>query len=75
MNRKSIIPGLAGVVAVFGLATGLALEHQTRLELRQEQQALQQQLDRVTDLLAANERQASLITANLAQSLASDPSA
>ncbi|HWV98804.1 MAG TPA: hypothetical protein VNZ64_03825 [Candidatus Acidoferrum sp.] len=75
MNRRSIIPSLAGAVALLGLATGLALEHQTRLELRQEQQALQQQLDRVTDLLAGNERQASLpVTAKPAQSLASDPS-
>lgn len=75
-NRKSIIPGLAGAVALFGLATGLALEHQTRLELREEQQAMQQQLDRVTDLLAENERQANLLaTAKPAPSLASDPSA
>ncbi len=76
MNRKSILPGLAGAVALLGLATGLALEHQNRLELRDEQQALQQQLDRVTDLLAENERQASfLVTASPAQAPASDPSA
>lgn len=75
MNRKSIIPVLAGAVAVVGLATGLALAQQTRLELREEQQALQPQLNRVTGLLAENERQASLlVTANPAQSLASDPS-
>jgi hypothetical protein len=75
MNRPSIIPSLAGAVTLLGLATGLALEHQTRLELREEQQALQQQLDRVTDLLAENERQTSLLaTANPAQSAASDAS-
>jgi len=69
MNRNSIIPALAGSVALVGLATALALEHQNRLELRQEHQALQQQLDRVTDLLAEKERQASLlVTANPAQS-------
>ena len=75
MNRKSIVSGLAGAVALIGLATGLALEHQTRLELGEERQALQQQLDRVTDLLAENERQAGVIAAaNPARTPASDPS-
>jgi hypothetical protein len=75
MNRKSSITGIVGAVAVIGLAIALALEHQTRLKLREEQQALQQQLDRVTDVLADNERQSSLpATAGPAQSLASDPS-
>lgn len=74
MSRRSVIPSLAGAAALLGLATGLALEHQTRVELFEEQQALQQ-LDRVTDLLAENERQASLlVTGSPVQSLASDPS-
>lgn len=60
MNERSIIPDLAGAVVLIGLVTGLVLEHQTRQQLREEQQALQQQLDRVTELLAAYERQASL---------------
>ena len=73
MNGKSIIPGLAGAVALLGLATGLALEHQTRLQLLEERQALQQHLDRVTALLAENERQASRpATANPPQFRASD---
>lgn len=43
---------LLGVVALLGLATGLAVEHQTRLELQEERQAVQAQVDRVTVLLA-----------------------
>ncbi len=73
-NRTSIIPGLVGMVAVIFLAIGLALEHQTRLELRKEQQALKQQLDRVTELLAENERQASLVGTADPAPLASDSS-
>ena len=76
MDRTSIIPGLAAAVAMIGLATGLAMQHRTRLEMREEQQALQQQLAQVTDLLAQNERQASLpVTAKPAPSPASNPSA
>jgi hypothetical protein len=62
-NGNSIIPGLLGVLALLGLATGLAVEHQTRLELREERQALQQQVDRVTALLAEKEQQTSLPSA------------
>ena len=73
-NSPSIIPGLAGAVVLLGLTAGLVMEHQTKLELREDQQALQQQLDRVTDLLAGQERQASLpVTASPAPSLAADP--
>lgn len=76
INRQSFILSLAGVVAVLGLATGLALEHQNRLELREEQQALQQQMDRMTDLLAEKGRQPSLlVTATPAPSPASDDAA
>jgi hypothetical protein len=55
-NENSIIPHLFGMVALIGLATGLAVEHQNRLELREERQALQQQVDRVTALLAEIEQ-------------------
>jgi hypothetical protein len=76
MNKRSILPSLAAAVVLLGLATALALEHQTRLELREAQQGLQQQLDRVTGLLAETERQASLpVTASPAQAPANDPSA
>lgn len=72
-NRPDFILSLAGAVALLGLATGLALEYQNRLQLREEQQALQQQYDRVTDLLAENERQAGpLVTATPAPSRARD---
>lgn len=72
-NRKSIVPVLAAALVAIGLATALALQHQTRLDMREEQQFLQQQLDRVTALSADNERQANLqATANHAQPLASD---
>src|SRR6516225_2308852 len=60
MNGTSLTRGLAAAAALFGLATGLALQHQTRLELRQEWQALQQQLDRVTDMLAESKQRENL---------------
>ena len=70
----SILPGLAAAGVLLGLVMGLALQHRTRLELGEERQALQQQLERVTELLAENERQASvLVTANIAQAPASAP--
>ncbi|PWU08230.1 MAG: hypothetical protein C5B50_30020 [Verrucomicrobia bacterium] len=76
MNEKSFMPGLGGAVALVALATGLTFQHQTHLKLREEQKALHQHLDRVTDLLAENERQASLLaTVSLAPFPASDPSA
>jgi len=76
VNRNSVIPVLAASVALLGLTTGLTLQHQTGLNLREEQQALQQQLDRVTELLAENERRAPLLVpANPAQFGTSDPSA
>jgi hypothetical protein len=72
-NRRSIVPGLVGAVVAIGLATALALEHQNRLALSAEQQALQQQLDRVTELAAATERQASVpAMANSVQALPGD---
>jgi hypothetical protein len=74
MDRKSIVPGLVGALVAIGLATALALEHQSKLDRREEQQALQKQLNRVTELSAANERQANLpVTVNRAQPLVSDP--
>ncbi len=74
MKRKSIVPALVGVLVAIGLATALALEHQTLLAVREEQRGLQQQLDRVTELSARNERQANLpAAAKPAQPLASDP--
>jgi hypothetical protein len=75
-NRKSIVPVLVAAVVAIGLATVLALEHQNRLALLDEQQALQQQLDRVTALAARNDRQPSVpATANFTQPPAGDSSA
>jgi Domain of unknown function (DUF4878) len=75
-ERRSIIPELVAAVVLIGLATGLALEHQTWQELREEQQGLRQQLDRVTDVVAENERQANLPTMpSPAPSAARDPMA
>jgi hypothetical protein len=72
-ERKSIFPILVGFVVAMGLGAGLALEHQHKVELREEQQALQEQLDRVTGLAAENERQAPVVAAaNPARPLAND---
>ncbi len=73
MNRKSIVPALVGALVVIGLATALALEHQTLLAVKEEQRGLQQHLDRVTELSVQNERPANLpATANRTQPLAGD---
>ncbi len=76
MSRKSVTPALVGAVALLGLATGLALEHKAWLELREEHQALQLQLDWVTDLIALSERRPGLQATTIpSRPLASDPSA
>jgi hypothetical protein len=75
-SEYGIIPDLLAVVVLLALAMGLALEHQTRLELREERQALRQQVDRITAQLAENEARPTLqAAASPARPIEADASA
>ena len=73
MKAQSVIlSGLCASVLV-GLAIWLAVEHQARLRLGEENTALRQQLDRMARLAAENERLSNLVAqANRSPSLPDD---
>jgi hypothetical protein len=57
-NRKASANLLSelSIAVVAGLAIWFAIEHQARLRLADEHQALKQQLDRMAGLIATNEQ-------------------
>ena len=52
MKAKSIILGVLCATALVGVAICLAVEHQARLRLGEENTALRQQLDRMAGVIA-----------------------
>ena len=73
MKAHRVITSLVCVAAVVGLAIWLAGERQARRRLVEEHTALQQQLDRMTGLIAENEQLSNRVAqANPPQSLPDD---
>ena len=73
MKAQSVILSVLSATALVGLAIWLAVEHQARLRLGEENKALQQQSDQMAGLAADNERLSNLIAqANRSQSLPDD---
>ena len=65
--------GIIGAVIVAGMATPLVIQHQARIQLREENESLRQQVDRLNQLQSENERLSNLVgRATDAQSLSSD---
>jgi len=75
MRLNSFITSIVSVSAVAGLAAWLAFEHQARLGLGEEHEALAQQADQMAGIIAENERMSNLVAqANSPQSLPDDQS-
>jgi hypothetical protein len=73
MKAKSVILGVLCAAAVVAVASWLAVGHQARLGLEEENQALRQQLDQMGELAAENERLSNLVAqASQVQSLPED---
>ena len=73
MKAQSVILSVLWAAAVAGLAIWLAVEHQARLRLGEENAALRQQLDRMAGLAAERERLTDLVAqASRPQSLPDD---
>jgi len=73
MKAKSVILRVLGATALVGVAICLAVEHQARLRLGNENNALRQQLDRMAGLIADNERLSNLVAqAKSSQSLSDE---
>jgi hypothetical protein len=60
MKANSVLTSVLSIAAVVGLAIWLAVEHQARLRLGEEHQALEQQLEQMTGLVAENQRLSNL---------------
>src|SRR5438309_8551332 len=70
MRPKIAITRVVGIGAVVGLAIWVAVEHQTRLRLREERKALELQLNQMAELTARNKQLSNLVAkANPPQSL------
>jgi hypothetical protein len=75
MRVNSVITSIVSVAAVVGLAAWLAVEHQARLGLGEEQKALEEQAEQMTGIIAENERLSNLVArARSPQSLPDDQS-
>ena len=73
MKARSIVISLFFVTALIGIAIWLAVEHQARLRLGDENQALRQQLEPMAGVVAENERLSNLVAqANTSQTLQGD---
>ena len=73
MKTINVILGVLGATAIVGLPIWLAVEHQARLTLEEENQGLRQQVDQMAELAAENERLSNLVAkASHAQSLPDD---
>jgi hypothetical protein len=75
MRSRSVITSIVCAGAIAGLALWLGIEHQARLRLGEEHEALEQQLARMTGLIAENAQLSNLIArASRLQSLPEDQS-
>lgn len=73
MKAKSVILSVLCATALVGVAIWLAVEHQARLRLGEENTVLRQQLDQMAGLAAENERLSNLVAqARSSQSLPDD---
>ena len=61
MKANSVILSVLGAGVVAGVAICLAVEHQARLTLGEENKALRQQVDQMAGLVADNERLSNLV--------------
>ena len=61
MKANSVILSVLGAGAVVGVTICLAVEHQARLRLGEENKALRQQVDQMAGLVADNERLSKLV--------------
>ncbi len=73
MTMTKLKAGIIGAVVVTGVATSFVLQHQAKVELREENQSLQRQVNQLVQLKEENERLSSqLVQTNTAQVLAKD---
>jgi hypothetical protein len=61
MRPHHVITSIAGIAAVVGMAIGVVVQRQARLRLGEEHQALEQQLDLMTRLIATNARLSNIV--------------
>jgi type II secretory pathway pseudopilin PulG len=65
--------GIIGAMIVAGMAAPLVIQHRAKIQLREENESLRQQVERLRQLQSENERPSNLVgRANDAQSLSSD---
>src|SRR5438067_6647077 len=68
MTATKLKAGIISAIAVAGLATPLVMQHQAQVKLREETQTWRQQVGRLTQVKAENERLSNLLAqANSAQ--------